>query len=124
MPIEWNMGISTLWGGASDDGNRIDWGLYCSLPEHGHTIHCNSSYHVLVSGGKSEDKDAAIAEVMGADLSRYPMDKSGAHIRGDWERVRYGGVIRRDRLGYGRDEGGRTTRETREDQAETWRRSS
>ena len=50
-PTERYMVITTHWVGAGDGGLRIDWVLYRLPSEHGHTIHCDLSYHGLVSGG-------------------------------------------------------------------------
>ena len=77
-----------------------------------------------MSGSGAEARDTALVEMVGASHSRYPRDKSGAHRIGYGGRYGDRGFGGRDRLGYGSVEGGRTTRGTREDQAETWRRSN
>ena len=47
----------------------------CLPPEHCRKIYCDSSYHVLVSGGGAEAGSATLKEMMGASLSIYPRDK-------------------------------------------------
>ena len=108
------MAISIHWGGAGDSGTRIDWDIYIPPPEHGRTIHCNSSYHGLVSGGGAEAGGAALAEMVGAARSTYPRDKSGARGRGYGGRDRVVGFRGREIFVYRRYEVGQTTRGTRE----------
>ena len=60
--------------------------------EHGRTIHCDSSFHGHVSGGRVEAGDEALAEMSGTSCSRYPRDKSGALHSGDGGRDRDGVV--------------------------------
>ena len=119
-PVEWDMGISTHWDSADDSGNIIDQGVYCSSSEHGYTIHWNFYYHGLVYSGGAEDGDAALADMVGADRSRYPRYKNS--MRSIVHEGRYwdGEVRGRERLGYWKVEGGRTTRWTREDHLDTW----
>ena len=72
------MGVYTHWGGAENGGAGGDRGVYNPSPEHGRTLHCNSSYHGLVSGGGAEAGTAPIQAMLGASYSRYPGDKGGA----------------------------------------------
>ena len=58
-----------------------DWrisGIYQPPPEHGHTIHCDLSYHGLVSGSGAETGNAPIQAMVGADRPGYTGYKSGA----------------------------------------------
>ena len=114
------MGISTHWGGAGDGGTRRYWGVYLSPPEHGRTTHCNSSYHILVSGGGAEAGDAALAEMVVAACSRYPSNNSGACGSKYGISDMDGGVGGREMLVYGRVEQGRMTRGTIYFHVETW----
>ena len=59
------MGISIHGGGAGNDGTIRDQGVYLPPPEHGRTIHCDSSYHGIVSGSGAEAGGAALAEMVG-----------------------------------------------------------
>ena len=99
-PIERDMGISTHWGGAGDGGTRRDRGVYRPPPEYDRTIHCDSSYCGLVSGGGAEAGYAALVEMVGSARSRYPRGKSGACGSGDGGRYGDGGVGGKERLGY------------------------
>ena len=74
----WDMGVPTHWGGAGNGGDGRDWGVYQPPPEHVCTIHCNLSYHVLVSSGEAEAGTMTIQEMVVAARSIYPRDKSGA----------------------------------------------
>ena len=47
----WDMGVPTHWGGAGNGGGGLYQGVYRPPPEHGHEVHCKSSYHRIVSGG-------------------------------------------------------------------------
>ena len=62
---------------------------------------------------------AALLEVVGAALSTYPRDKSGARGRGYGGRDRVVGFRGREIFVYRRYEVGQTTRGTREDQVKT-----
>ena len=73
----WDMGVLTHWGGAGNGGSGQYQGVYLPPPEHGRTVHCNSYYHVLVSGGGAEAGTTYIQAMVGAPHSRYPGDKSG-----------------------------------------------
>ena len=123
-PTERDMSISTHLDDDGNGGTRRYQGLYYALTEHGCTTHYDLSYHGIVSGGGAEARDAALAEMMGAARSIYPRDKISTSDIGYGGRDGDGGIGVRDRLGYGRAEGGLITRVTREDQAETWQRST
>ena len=56
----WDMGVPTHWCGAVNVGAGLDWCVYLLPPEHGCTIHFDSSYHVLVYGGTAEDGNEPI----------------------------------------------------------------
>ena len=75
-PIEREMDISNHWHRAGNDGNRRDQGVYRPSQKHGFTIHCDSYYHGLVSGGGAESGDVALAEMVGAVRSIYTRDKN------------------------------------------------
>ena len=77
----WYMSVPTHWGGASNVGTGGDWGIYFPPPEHGCTIHFDSSYHILVSGGGSEAGNVPIQATVGADRPEYPGYKVGACSR-------------------------------------------
>ena len=47
----WDMSVYTHWDSAINGGTGGDWGEHCPQPEHSRTIHCELSYHGLVSGG-------------------------------------------------------------------------
>ena len=100
------MGIYNHWGGAGDSGTRRYQGVYCPSLEHGRTIHCESSYHRLVSGGGEEAGDEYLTDMAVAACSRYPMDKSGKRGRRDGGGERYRIVGGREILGHGRAEEG------------------
>ena len=119
-PIERNMIMSTHWGSADAGMNKRDQGLYCPPPEHSDTIRCDFSYHGLVSGGKAEFRDAALAKMVGSAFSGYPRDKSGTCSSGYGGKYGGGGIGGRYILRYRRAEVGRVTRGTREDQVDTW----
>ena len=70
-------------------------------------MHCNSSYHGLVSGGGSESGNTTIAEMVGASRSGYPRYKSEARSIGDRGGDGDGGIGGREIVEYGRTEGGR-----------------
>ena len=70
-------------------------------------MHCNFSYHGLVSGGGSDSRNTTIAEMVGAYRSRYPRDKSEARSIGDGGGDGDGGIGGREIVEYGRTEGGR-----------------
>ena len=61
-----------------------------------------------MSGGVSEAGDAALTDVLGASRSISPRYNRGTRGRVNGERDGYGGAVGRDKLGYGRVEGGRT----------------
>ena len=63
------------------------WCLYCPLPEHGCTVHCDFSYNGLVSGGGAEAGTAPIQAMVVESRSVYPGDRDRAGSRG----VRVGG---------------------------------
>ena len=53
--------------------------MYIAPPrEHSHTLHCNSSYHVLVSGIIVESWTVPIQAMVGAACSENPEDKLGS----------------------------------------------
>ena len=56
IPTGWDMGVYTHWGGSGNGGSGGDRGLYRPPQEHGLTVHCDLSYHGLVSddGAKAE----------------------------------------------------------------------
>ena len=76
------MGVYTHWGGAENGGAGGDRGVYNPSPEHGRTLHCNSSYHGLVSGGGAEAGTAPIQGMVGVARSGYPGDNGRADSRG------------------------------------------
>ena len=98
MAIEQYMGVFTHWGSAGDDGTRRDWGLYFPPPEHSTKIHCNLSYHVIVSGGGAEDRNEDIVEMGGASHYINHRDMIGACGRGDGGRDGDRGFIWREIL--------------------------
>ena len=55
-------------------GGGGDWGVYRLIPEHSCTVHCDSSYHELVSGGGEESGTAYIQAIVGADSLGYLED--------------------------------------------------
>ena len=59
-----------------------------------------------MSVGGAEARDVTLLEIVGADRSRYPRDKSGAHGSGYGGGDGNGGIRGRERLGYGIMEGG------------------
>ena len=73
-----DMGVPTHWGGAGNGGAGQDGGVYRPPPEHSRTIHYDSSYHGLVSGGRAEARTATIKAMVGEACSGYPRDNSGA----------------------------------------------
>ena len=77
----WDVVVPTYWVGAGNIGTGGDRGIYQPSPENGHAIHCNLSYHVLVSGGGAESSNALIQLMVGAARSGYPWDNSGACSR-------------------------------------------
>ena len=70
--MRWDMVVTTHWGGAGNGGTIGDWGIYLPPTEHGHTIHCGSSYHELVSVIRAETGNSPIQAMVGAARSRYP----------------------------------------------------
>ena len=60
------------------NGAGVDQGVYFPTLEHGRTVHCNSYYNGLVSGGITEAATVSIQEMVGVDRSGYPVDKGGA----------------------------------------------
>ena len=54
------MGVPTHRGGAGNGGTEGYWGIYCPPPEHVYAIHCDLSYHGLVSGSVAEARNAPI----------------------------------------------------------------
>ena len=72
------MGVYTNWGGAGNGGAVGDLGVYPPPPEHGRTVHCDSFYHGLVSGGGAESGTAPIQAMVGSVRSGYPEDNCGA----------------------------------------------
>ena len=71
------MGVYTHRGGAGNGGAGGDRGVYHPPPEQGCTVHCNSSYHGLLSGGGAEVGTAPIQAMVGAARSEYPGDNGG-----------------------------------------------
>ena len=71
------MGVYTHLGSASNGGDGRDRGVYCLLPEHGHTVHLDSYYNGIVSGSRSEAETAPIQAMVGAARSRYHGDTGG-----------------------------------------------
>ena len=84
----WDMGVYTHWGGAVNGGAGGYQGVYCPPPEHGHTVHCNSYYHGLVSIGGAEDRTAPIQAMVVASHYGYPGDKDGERSSGMGRRRR------------------------------------
>ena len=72
------MGGATHWGSIGNCGTVGDQGIYLPPPEHGCTIHCDLSYHILVHGGRAEAGNAPILAYVIEDRFGYPGDKSGA----------------------------------------------
>ena len=56
----------------------VPWLLHRPPSEQGRTVHCNSSYHRIVSGGGAEARTAPIQAMVRADRSGYSGDKGGA----------------------------------------------
>ena len=75
--------------------------MYFPPPEHGHTIHCDSSYHGLMSGNGVEAGTVNIKVMVGAARSEYPRDKIRACISGS-----EGGGGTEELEGYGGGGGG------------------
>ena len=79
-----------------------DLDIYCPPPEHVCTIHSNSSYHGLVSGGGAEAGNVSIHSMAGAARPGYPSNKrggcssGGGRIQGRKKRRR---VERENRVG-------------------------
>ena len=71
----WDMGVYTHWGSAGNGRAGGDRGVYRPPPEHSRTVHCDSSYHGLVSGGGSESGTAPIQLMVGSSCPVYPGDK-------------------------------------------------
>ena len=95
------MGVYTHWGGAGNGWAGGDRGVYQLPPEHGSTVHYDSSYHGIVSSGRVESGTAPIQAMMGAACSGYPGDKDGAcRIRGGGGDG--GGIIGGRGIGRGR----------------------
>ena len=61
----WDIGVYAHWGRAGNCGAGVDHSVYCPPPEHDCTVHCDLSYHGLVSGGGAEAGTAPIQEVAG-----------------------------------------------------------
>ena len=72
------MGLYNYWGGSGNGGAGGDRGVYLPPTEHGSTVHCDSSYYGIVSGGGGEAGTMPIQAMVGADCSVYPGDKGGA----------------------------------------------
>ena len=102
------MGVYNHWGGAGNGGAVEEWGVYCPLPEHGRTVHCDSSYHGIVSGIGVEDGTATIQAMVVSASYVYKGDKSGACSNGGGGGDGYGRLrgIWRWRVGKGRIKGG------------------
>ena len=77
----WDMGVYIYWGSTGNGGAGGYRGVYCPPPEHGHTVHCDSYYHGILSGGRAEAGTAPIQDMVVAFLSGYPGDKGGACSR-------------------------------------------
>ena len=117
-----NMGTSKHWGGAGGGETKRYWGVYCSPPEQFHTIHCDLSYYGLVSGGRAEAMNTDLAKMVGAARSRYNRDKGVTCGSRNLGKDEYRGYWGRERLGYGRTEGGQKTRGNREEKPDNqWR---
>ena len=70
----WDMGVCAHWSGAGNVGARGGRSIYFPPTEHVRTIHCDFSYHGLVSGGGAESGTAPIQEMVGSACPRYPGD--------------------------------------------------
>ena len=57
-------------------------GIYCLPPEHGRTVHLDSSYHGLVYGGGAEFGTVTIQAMVGAARYGYPRNNGGVCISG------------------------------------------
>ena len=122
----WYMGVPNHWDGAVNGGAGREWGAYRPPPEHGRTIHRNSSYHGLVSGGGAEAGTATIQAMVVAACSGYRRDKSGACSSGGggggqvWMNQREREREREMESRIGTDGGSETemTRRTRYDQTD------
>ena len=82
------MGVCNHWGGTVNvraGGDRV---VYHVTPEKNHIIHCDSSYHELMSGTILESETVPFQKMAGASRPVYPMDKGGACSSGDGDRIR------------------------------------
>ena len=73
-----DMGVYTPWGVPNNGGTVGNQGVYFPPPEHGCKIHCDLSYHGLVSVGRAEARNAPIQVMVGSARLGYPVDKGGA----------------------------------------------
>ena len=78
----WGMGVPNHWGSASNSGDELYLGVYFLPSEHVRTIHSDSSYNELVSGGGAESGPATIKSMVVAACSIYPRNKSMTRRRG------------------------------------------
>ena len=79
--------VYTHWGGAGNVGAGGDHSVYRPPLEHGCIVHCESSYHGLVSSGGAEAGTAYIQAMVGADRPGYTGDKGRACIIGGGEEM-------------------------------------
>ena len=93
----WAMGVPTHFPGGGNSGAGLDRGVYRPPPEHGCTIHCNSSYHDLMYSGKAEYVTETIKSIVGASPSGYPSYKSGTCSSGGGRGYGGGGIGGRGR---------------------------
>ena len=85
----WDMGVYTHWGGAGIGGAGGDWGVYHPPLEQSCTVHCNLSYHGLMSGGGAESGNTHIHAMVASARSGYPGGEGGECNSG-WGEVRRG----------------------------------
>ena len=76
------VGVPNHWSGAGNGGTGGDRGIFCPPPEHRRAIHCDPSYHGLVSSDRAEYGNAPIQAMVGTSRPGYHGDQGGADICG------------------------------------------
>ena len=82
MSMGWDMGAPIHLGGTVNGGSVKYQGVHHPSPEHSRTVHCNSSYHGLVSGGGAGAWTETSKLMVRSNNYVYLRDKSGACRRG------------------------------------------